>query len=112
MTTRKKADSHVSVGSLPNPNFKIVVIGDGTVGKTCLCNVYVNKEFPQGYEATVFDSYPIDMPLHGGQATLQPHQPFAGAEGDHMGHRWTGRVRTNPHVSLLRKVEFTLKVPF
>ena len=112
MTTRKKADSNVSVGSLPKPNFKIVVIGDGTVGKTCLCNVYVNKEFPQGYEATVFDSYPIDMPLHGGQATFPPHQPFAGAEGDHMGHRWTGRVRTNPHVSLLRKVEHTLKVPF
>ena len=42
-------------------NFKIVVIGDGAVGKTALCEVYAKGKFPQGYSPTVFDSYPRDM---------------------------------------------------
>ena len=42
-------------------NFKIVVIGDGAVGKTALCEVYAKGKFPQGYSPTVFDSYPREM---------------------------------------------------
>ena len=35
---------------------KMVVIGDGTVGKTCLCVVYKDKRFPEEYVPTVFES--------------------------------------------------------
>ena len=43
------------------PNFKIVVIGDGAVGKTALCEVYAKGKFPHGYSPTVFDSYPREI---------------------------------------------------
>ena len=36
---------------------KIVVVGDGAVGKTCLCHVFVKREFPHGYEPTIFENY-------------------------------------------------------
>jgi len=42
---------------------KVVVVGDGAVGKTCLCTVYTQKTFPTSYNPTVFDTYPTDMVL-------------------------------------------------
>ena len=41
--------------------FKIVVIGEGAVGKTALCEVYANGKFPSVYSPTVFDTYPREM---------------------------------------------------
>ena len=38
-------------------NVKIVVVGDGAVGKTCLCHVFVKRKFPHGYEPTIFENY-------------------------------------------------------
>ena len=42
-------------------NFKIVVIGDGAVGKTALCEVYAKGKFPDGYTPTVFESFPREI---------------------------------------------------
>ena len=41
--------------------FKIVVIGDGAVGKTCCCEVYATGKFPEGYTPTVFESFPREI---------------------------------------------------
>ncbi len=36
---------------------KVVVVGDGAVGKTCLCNVFLHRDFPTHYEPTIFENY-------------------------------------------------------
>ena len=40
---------------------KIVVVGEGAVGKTCMVSCYVNDEFPSQYVPTVFDAHKGNM---------------------------------------------------
>ena len=48
----------------PIRDVKVVIVGDGAVGKTCLANVFVNREFPVDYEPTVFENYTKEMCIY------------------------------------------------
>jgi len=37
-------------------SFKVVVVGDGTVGKTSLLMAYVDKKYTNKYVPTIFDN--------------------------------------------------------
>ncbi|KAI8644814.1 ras-like protein family, member Ab [Parasitella parasitica] len=47
---------------------KLVVIGDGCCGKTCLLHVYQNKKFPEGYVPTVFENYIMTVKHESGKS--------------------------------------------
>ncbi|KAA6400239.1 MAG: putative Transforming protein RhoA [Streblomastix strix] len=43
---------------------KLVIVGDGAVGKTCLLMVYANNKYPEGkLQRTVFDNYTCRVPV-------------------------------------------------
>ncbi len=44
---------------------KLVVVGDGECGKTCLLIVFIKDEFPSGYVPTVFETYVNDIIVDG-----------------------------------------------
>lgn len=49
---------------------KIVVVGDGACGKTCLLTTFSYNEFPEHHVPTVFDTYSKDIEVDGLPLTL------------------------------------------
>ena len=66
--------------TIPDYIIKLVAVGDGAVGKTCLLNVFVQGQFPEQYEPTVFENHEfnatekIDIPEIAGKV-ISFHQP-------------------------------------
>ena len=47
---------------------KLVIVGDGACGKTCLLIVFSKDQFPEVYVPTVFENYVADIEVDGGAA--------------------------------------------
>jgi len=51
-------------------DIKLMVVGDGSVGKTCLLISYAQNKFPRDYVPTVFDNYAVTVNVGGEPYTL------------------------------------------
>lgn len=49
---------------------KLVIVGDGCCGKTCLLIVFSKDQFPEVYVPTVFENYVADIEVDGKQVEL------------------------------------------
>ncbi|XP_063286847.1 rho-related GTP-binding protein RhoA-D-like isoform X1 [Pelobates fuscus] len=49
---------------------KLVIVGDGACGKTCLLIVFTRDQFPEVYVPTVFGNYVADIEVDGKQVGL------------------------------------------
>lgn len=49
---------------------KLVIVGDGACGKTCLLIVFSKDQFPEVYVPTVFENYVADIEVDGKQVWL------------------------------------------
>jgi len=49
---------------------KLVIVGDGACGKTCLLIVFSKDQFPEVYVPTVFENYVADIEVVGKQVEL------------------------------------------
>lgn len=48
---------------------KLVIVGDGACGKTCLLIVFSKDQFPEVYVPTVFENYVADIEVDSKQAS-------------------------------------------
>ena len=50
---------------------KLVIVGDGACGKTCLLIVFSKDQFPEVYVPTVFENYVADIEVDGKQVGVK-----------------------------------------
>ncbi|XP_016833162.1 transforming protein RhoA isoform X2 [Cricetulus griseus] len=53
---------------------KLVIVGDGACGKTCLLIVFSKDQFPEVYVPTVFENYVADIEVDGRQEPVRFEQ--------------------------------------
>jgi len=62
--------SYSSSSRRPDLKRKLVVVGDGGCGKTCLLIVYAENRFPEAYIPTVFENYVTQVHFDGKEIEL------------------------------------------
>ncbi|KAI9293048.1 hypothetical protein K502DRAFT_351384 [Neoconidiobolus thromboides FSU 785] len=65
MSTRK-----IRRAPMPDLRKKLVIVGDGGCGKTCLLVVFATNEFPKTYVPTVFENYMAQVKVDGKKIEL------------------------------------------
>jgi small GTP-binding protein len=55
---------------------KLVIVGDGACGKTCLLIVFSKDQFPEVYVPTVFENYVADIEVDGKQVRPDLKNPL------------------------------------
>ena len=53
---------------------KLVIVGDGACGKSCLLIVFSKDEFPQDYVPTVFDTHVADIEVDGKRVSFTENE--------------------------------------
>ncbi|XP_069325304.1 transforming protein RhoA-like isoform X3 [Eulemur rufifrons] len=53
---------------------KLVIVGDGACGKTCLLIVFSKDQFPAVYMLTMFENYVADIEVDGKQEPVKPEE--------------------------------------
>jgi len=56
---------------------KLVIVGDGACGKTCLLIVFSKDQFPEVYVPTVFENYVADIEVDGKQVNVNDYGTFS-----------------------------------
>nr|XP_029727536.1 ras-like GTP-binding protein RhoL [Aedes albopictus] len=79
----------------------IVVVGDGTVGKTCLLHAYTDESFKNFYQPTIYDKESIEMTLDGQRHTIQLHDTAGQEDYDRIRQQF---IRS--HTSTVRNLIF------
>ena len=64
-TTLHCFSSSSSIATMASIRKKLVIVGDGACGKTCLLIVFSKDQFPEVYVPTVFENYVADIEVDG-----------------------------------------------
>ncbi|XP_077073807.1 rho-related GTP-binding protein RhoB-like [Siphateles boraxobius] len=85
----------VRVLFMENIRKKLVVVGDGACGKTCLLTVFTKDEFPEVYVPTVFESYVADIEVDTKRVELALWDTAGQEDYDHL------RPLSYPHTDVI-----------
>uniref|UniRef100_A0A672JI39 Ras homolog family member A n=1 Tax=Salarias fasciatus TaxID=181472 RepID=A0A672JI39_SALFA len=73
---------------------KLVIVGDGACGKTCLLIVFSKDQFPEVYVPTVFENYVADIEVDGKQNIPEKWTPEVNTSAPTCPSSWWGTRRT------------------
>ncbi|KAI3370071.1 hypothetical protein L3Q82_024871 [Scortum barcoo] len=72
---------------------KLVIVGDGACGKTCLLIVFSKDQFPEVYVPTVFENYVADIEVDSKQVELALWDTAAPDSLENIPEKWTPEVK-------------------